>query len=406
MKYNRMYLFLLVIICLINVLNAQPIEKIADLTLRTLEDKDYKLVKGDPKILFFFNNLTKENEKILKIINRIFYSFRTRNLKVMSICYDITSDKFYKLKELKKELHLFFNLYTDYKKRAVNKIGLKQSMLFILKRDNTVSTFYEFENFDKIKYPLIRQQVKFALGFITKEQLENYSPHLDYYANSNKNFEPDTVQLSKKQIIANIEKALIAKQTKDEQDKNKKELIKTNDKKELDKVKTVLPVKKFKVDPKIIPNTKEEKSDIVFSPFTILVSMGGNKFKLTESKSCNDLEKKLFYFLGDMLINLIPLLIWGWGILYSLSKISKYNGMIFGLFACFGLFLLNAVYFLMQLPIEISVLSYYLHETKIFVLNHYHLLKQYKIETVFIILCQFALISAIAGRFKKESEYN
>ncbi|BBM83830.1 hypothetical protein [Candidatus Uabimicrobium amorphum] len=114
-----------------------------------------------------------------------------------------------------------------------------------------------------------------------------------------------------------------------------------------------------------------------------------------------------FQAYSNFMLDILIILMWGWGILYSLAKVTKYKKMLLGAFGCLGMFLYHIYEGISQIP-----------DTLLVVMPNFQDIVKVKSDIVttwqntgiadynlsLVLLFQICIVAAIAGRFKAESE--
>ena len=114
-----------------------------------------------------------------------------------------------------------------------------------------------------------------------------------------------------------------------------------------------------------------------------------------------------FQAYSSFVLDIFIILMWGWGILYSLAKVTKYKKMLLGAFGCLGMFLYHIYEGISQIPDTLLVIMPNFEsviKAKSDIINTWQStgIADYKLSLV--LLFQVCIVAAIAGRFKAESE--
>src|SRR5687767_13366092 len=114
------------------------------------------------------------------------------------------------------------------------------------------------------------------------------------------------------------------------------------------------------------------------------------------------MEEILFGAYTRVAIEILIILLWGWGFLYSLSKITKYYNMFLGAIGCLGMMLLRIGDNLSQMPQEFFYV--FANTEKILeyrnqIIGFWNYLALYYQKDALHILFQIFVVAALAGRF-------
>ncbi len=370
---------------LISGIQAQ-IKELPDLTFRQETGKEQALSKNIAKVLYFFDENALQNRKALEILNQIGYAFKTKELEVFAIC--LSSEEKPDLQEMQ-EIANYISFLLDPMSIEFQKLGISKSPIFLISDEDGHVCYCDFP--ENLSYTQLRQQVRLAMKFITPEESQKISSASDFFAS--KNWVAETEKTPKthgtiipseiKPPIVEPEKNLVTEKKAMEEKADKKKFLSSEtlswDQEAIAAIATRVPV-----------TTSITKLPLVFTEKGVIKS--------------NLPDQQFFSFFVGFLVKLFPLFLWGWGILYTLSKILKYNGMLWSFLACLIIFSLNLIYLLMQIPMAFAILYYPLLECQQFLLCYYNFLEPFSIDTVSLILCQFALLAGLSSRYKREKE--
>lgn len=229
------------------------------------------------------------------------------------------------------------------------------------------------------------------MKFITVEESQQASAASDLFAS--KNWVAETEKAPKLLVVS--ENKPVVKDTT-EKPENKIPATIKQDSEKMQEAKAVL-------------SWKQDLADPIMTKVPVITSLNyrplGSSHK--EIGISNTPENHLFFFFIDFLVKVFPLVLWGWGMLYTLAKVLKYKGMLWSFLACLFFFSLNLLYTIMQIPFSLAILYYPLLVWQQTSLQHYEWLKSFStvsMETILLIVCQFALLAGLSSRYKKEKE--
>ncbi|WP_372368155.1 hypothetical protein [Candidatus Uabimicrobium sp. HlEnr_7] len=112
-----------------------------------------------------------------------------------------------------------------------------------------------------------------------------------------------------------------------------------------------------------------------------------------------------FQAYSNFVLDILIILMWGWGVIYTLSKITKYKKMLLGAFGCLGMFALHIYEGISNAPDALIVVMPNFEnviEMKSNIINTWQSTGIANYELSLVLLFQICIVSAIAGRFKME----
>ena len=98
---------------------------------------------------------------------------------------------------------------------------------------------------------------------------------------------------------------------------------------------------------------------------------------------------------------------WGWGMLYALSKVTKYKKMLLGAFGCLGMLVFHLYEGLNTLPNELFIIFPNFADSVAFknqILSSWENTGLSVYNTSFVLLFQICVVAALTGRFKSEQK--
>lgn len=113
-------------------------------------------------------------------------------------------------------------------------------------------------------------------------------------------------------------------------------------------------------------------------------------------------EDHLFSFVVRQVLDLVPIVVFGWALLYCLSKVGCYNGMMLGAIGCLGTIGLEVRRVALGLP-EISAVAYPWIDTLRSQLRHFDgLVRSFWGIEIITAVTTVCLAAALAGRYRGE----
>ncbi len=120
-----------------------------------------------------------------------------------------------------------------------------------------------------------------------------------------------------------------------------------------------------------------------------------------------NIESIFFWVYSRFIIELLIFLVWGWGIFYALSKVTKYRNMLLGSLGCFGMMIFRLWENFIALPEQVFyVFPHFskIWEIRLELAQYWSQLDLYYQKDGLLLIFQICIIAALAGLFKKEPE--
>lgn len=391
-------------------LTAQELPQVPNITVSTLDEQTLSLPLDSACIIFFLDGSYENREGLLQELNKIAYAFRMRRLKVIGIYADLEPQVPDRegIAELKGELgkvqhHLYFPLCLDIERTAFNEFQVTEDripMLFICDDRGNIVYSEEVElNYDRAKV-----WTEYALGFLTEEER-------DRRLGEKVPFTSDFPEEAETKPFAST--------TEDdggEQPDGPLPDIPVTEGSTEGPEGPVATTATHKP-----PEPKSARSDMPVAATVAMVETLGQTetigYKPMHWRLTQTVEDTFFYTVVDSLVNLAPLCIWGWGMLYCLAKMGQYRGMGYGFFGCFGFFCYCLWSLACRIPFELCIISpelwackdgamrfnYFLEgESPLSSLRQFYTFSLWQVKLILLLLLQCALIKGIAGRRKNE----
>lgn len=411
-------------------------QEFPQIVVKTLDDKEFQLPQNYNHLVFFFDAASEKHQANLSVLNQVAYAFRMNRLQVSAVYSELENLGLLDLEALQKEFS-YLTVYQDIDRQSLNKFGVEKVPALFLGNASGKISFKTLD--DTLEYAAIRKQVEQTLGFSAKE-LPEFPPMPAPFVPEGLELVAGTERLSKVFPVAarqvtttpvrtteKIEPKITEPQTEPKTTTpadTKVALPETNPE-------TPIPPITTPVEPTVPSNIQGSQSPSPREPLAsgramlpiFLAATVSQDFsmgpRITQERTEQQplgFEDACFFTLIEVWIKLLPLAIWGWGILYCLAKIRRYSGMLWGLLACLCFFVWHLWYVWLQLPYELCILSPQLLgwiqfsqniQNNIFFLEFFpgvSDLSYWKPEMILILLFQCALVRGLCGRFKSESE--
>ncbi len=427
-----------------------------ELTLTTMAGSVYPVSGPGAKILLFFDAASHNNSDVFQLLNKIAYSFRGSDLQIIAAYSDLEPMPAALLAEFKQKNSLAFPLYLDRDRLALKKFAIPRApAIFIGDRQGKI--IYHKLDTKVGYYPLVRH-VKYALGVIDAEALrlsltaQGYLPPLKMplaaetrifteaaATGSTRPEDKQPQQSGEKQppvVVQPGEKPPPPGEKPPPPGEKQPPVVAQPGEKPPqpgekppppdEKQPPVLaqpgerPPQPGEKQPAVVARPAEKQppslekqppaaamvqsQKTVSKPLAAALLPDTFGYKPYQWGLAKDMRSMVLALGADLLIKLLPLFIWGWAILYLLAKLTKYRGMLCGLFAATGMLCLSLIHFSMEIPFQLCILSSHLWQWKTLVLHYYQMLAPYPLEKTLYLVLQLALLRALAGRFKKEQE--
>ena len=414
------WLIFLFTIMVPSIVQSEPIEKIPDFSVYTIDGRSYQYKGNEAVCILFFDAAQQKNFQLFKSLNKISFAFRMYNLKVFAIYSDLERLEREEWQKNLKESHFDYlkqNIYQDTKERNVlKKFGLQKAPAIFIgnsKRkvvyQNTESQGFHYEN--------IKHHVKLALGVKSRNLLLStaaFIPKAKLLAESEvpepvkpepvkpepvkpepvkpepvkpepvkpepvkpEPVKPEPVKpepVKPEPVKPEPVKPEPVKPEPVKPEPVKPEPVKPEPvKPEPVKPEPVKPepVKPEPVKPEPVKPEPVKPEPVKPEPVTA-VSQKDSKVKslkgIFDTKSdtlgqrplrwnlAKTPEDMLFFLVVDLLVMLTPIFIWGWGMLYTLGKIKRYRGMFIAFIGCLGFFAFHLWYLSLRIPYQICFL--------------------------------------------------
>lgn len=353
------------------------LQEMPDFTAVTVYGEEYRLGNGNVQVVVFLDEIEDSTNALLAELNKVTYAFRMRNFELLTIIVPSEPNSSDGLAAVVDELSLFFPLCVDAQAQILPQFEIQAPpAVFIANVQGKI--VYQTADIS-LRYEKLKGYVKQAFGFVE----QNQQPTMGAL------FEPDVEKLvaDTKQFAPRAEKQPTAD-------------------------KTAL------VDGAAVVTEKiSEQSLVHTSVLSGIISEKPLGYKPTDWGLTTNLQQAIFFAAIDIAIHLLPLIIWGWGMLFCLAKITRYRGMFYGFIACSGFGLWQALQILLRLPDEICILFPELWQYQQAAAQYYHHyfvaflspsvnVSAWKPELVLLLLLQIALIRGLAGRIKNEEVYS
>ncbi len=426
-KNNLVWMACILLLCLAT-LSAQD-NKMPDFTVMTSDGKAVSPATGTVSVFFFFDAALASHKPALQALHQLAYAFRNHKLQVFAVYSDFAPVEAGELAKVVQELTLPFTIHSDLDRLALRKFGVQKSpALFIGDRAGNIC----YQANAAISYESLRRHTELAFGFTNKEDIAAQASKAPLFT-PQAEMTADTEKINKAMLLAQEKPLTPDKPPVTEPDKpvTKPDVIPT-DKPD---PKPVTPDTQQGNEPKPvatntaqtgkeqpvphIPTTtgsfvervKAAWNDATIAAVVMPDTLGSRPTQWGMSQTAED---AFIFMLLDLWIKLLPLTIWGWGILYCLGKMRRYRRMFFGFLGCFGMFVWHLWYVSLQIPYEFCLLMPELAQWKAVNVTLYGMLYEalpmastcfsWKLETGLLFLFQCAVVIGIAGRFKNEKE--
>lgn len=438
-KHLRIWCFtVLCLCCSQNLFTQDKLATIPEFSLKTLDGAAATPAIGSCQVIYFFDASLTKHKPALQVLNQLAYTFRMRNVQVAAVYSDFERLDKQEVAKLQEETSLLFPIYLDEGRQVLRKFQIKAApAVFVADPQNALQYT---NNAASLDFYEIKKNIELALGFIDKDSLGSYAIPSD-------SFVPDAAGQIVVADTERIAKSELVPTQPEPVSKHENQPLANNDKKPDPTTptpdNTVKPVTSVNNNPdpatttnkpgdKVVPpannpakvdNTvaqanaqPDTRSAIplgldpgLFATIAMNDTLGYKPVRLGLSHTVEDF---MFFLVVDLWVKLIPLMIWGWGMLYTLSKLRRYQRMFYGFIGCFGLFAWNVWSLSMQIPYEICLLTPEIAYWKSLCFTFYQMLQNavpmataysgWQPEIVMLSLFQCAVVIGLAGRCKQE----
>lgn len=378
-----------------------------DLQFQTLNHQPYPLVPNQAKILFFFNteNLNTPDisiiPEVLRPVHQLGYAFQTSPIKMIIVYSDIeTPPEFLEnLKTLAEKYTWKFDICYD-PGRQMTVLELEQTPAFVVV-DKKNQICYRQEKMEE--YRVLRQYAQVALGQIAPEHVALSQPgsYTPDWANSKTLTQvlqasvvtvppitPDTPIPTLPPVTPDTPIATVPPITPD----------------------TPIPtVPSITPDTPVIPTlpvTTTALPPVPTTPTSLAPIASPNPWGTAPQLWgwVHSWEDSIFFGFVDFLVNLTPILIWGWGFLFAWKKSKEYSRMRWAWIACFGFAVWYFALLILKTPTEFIWLSTILQTTQHWIRIGYQTIVPYHGEQAIIVGLSLMLVMGLRNEAKEETK--